>query len=85
MIFQNQEDEMQDYKLSFDPGTSTSMLTDYQLRTTMVSFAYRETDSILVVNYSRDSIAYQFTAKAIDWRKLPALQKGFHWTVDGGR
>jgi len=83
MIFQNQADEMQDYKLSYDTDRYTYTLTDYQQQQIILSLNYRETDSILILKYFKDGKPYQLTSKAIDWKKLPLLQKGFHWTVDG--
>jgi hypothetical protein len=83
MIFQNQQDEMQDYKLSYDIDKYEFILTDYQLHKTVVSFNYRESDSVLLLKYFKDNKQYQLTAKTLDWGKLPAVKKGFHWTTDG--
>ena len=83
MIFQDQGDDMQDYKLSYNKGDSVFVLTDYQLKKTVLSFAYQASDSILTLQYFKNGKENKLTGKAIDWRKLPVLQKGFHWTVDG--
>jgi hypothetical protein len=82
MIFQNREDEMTDYKLSYDMDKYEYVLTDYQLHKIPVHFNYNEADSVLTLQYSNGSKAYQLTGKALDWRKLPALRNNFHWTVD---
>jgi hypothetical protein len=84
MIFQNGEDEMTDYKLSYDMKKYEYVLTDYQLHKTPVHFKYNRSDSILILQYSKDGKAYELNGKALDWKKLPAVRRGFHWTVDGG-
>ena len=83
MIFQDQADKMIDYKLSYDKAKSLLIITDYQLQKTIMQFSYLSSDSILSLQYFKNQKDFQLTGKAIDWRALPALQKGFHWTVDG--
>lgn len=82
LVFQDQQDQMQDYKLSYDASRSSYMLTDYQLRQIPVDISYNKKDSVLMINYSRNAQPVRISAHATDWRKLPALRKGFHWTVD---
>ena len=83
MIFQDREDEMTDYKLSYDIDKYEYVLTDYQFHKTSIHFNYNRSDSVLILQYSGDGKAYQITGKALDWRKLPAVRTNFHWTVDG--
>ena len=82
MIFQYSNDGMKDYKLSYDKAKSIFVLTDYDLKQTILHFSYQPSDSILSLEYLKEGKETVTTGKAIDWRKLPALQKGFHWTVD---
>ena len=82
MIFQNREDEMTDYKISYDTGKYEYVLTDYQLHKIPIRFRYNEADNILTLQFSNSGKAFQLTGKALDWRKLPALGNSFHWTVD---
>ena len=82
LIFQDQADKMIDYKLSYDTNKSQLSITDYQLQKTIMQFSYFPTDSILRLQYFRNQKEFQLTGKAINWRELPALQKGFHWTSD---
>ncbi len=84
LIFQDQEDETQDYKLSYDKDSSLFILTDYQLHKTILSFTYRQTDSVLILQYFKDGKEYKLAGKALDWRKLPLVKKRFHWTSDEG-
>jgi hypothetical protein len=82
MIFQDQQDNMQDYKFSYDHHLYQYVLTDYQLHKTPLSLGYNEKDSILTMKYTKSGQLTQIKAKAIDWRKLPVLKRGFHWTTD---
>mgnify|MGYP001596322252 CR=1 FL=1 len=84
MIFQDQEDNMQDYKLGYDKDSAVFILTDYQLHRILVPFTYRSSDSILTIQYSKNGKEYKLAGKALDWRKLPAVKKRFHWTSDEG-
>jgi hypothetical protein len=40
-------------------------------------------DSIFELLYLNEGQEFMLTAKALNWRKLPALQKQFHLTMDG--
>ena len=83
MIFQDQQDRMQDYKLNFDINTYEYILTDYKLHTIRISMDYAEKDSILTVRFNQGGKEQQITGKSLDWRKLPVLRRSFHWTIDG--
>ena len=78
MIFQDQQDEMIDYKLVYDAGKKEYVLVDYNMKKEPVWLEYNTADSTLQVSFRLN----QLTGKALDWRKLPALKKEFHWTVD---
>lgn len=82
MIFQDQQDEMADYKLSATSKPGEYLLTDYQMRQTTLHLTYNGTDSVLIIQYSKGGQLNQITGKALDWRKMPALKKEFHWTID---
>lgn len=82
MIFQDREDEMTDYKLTYDIDKYEYVLTDYQMHKTAIHFNYNQSDSVLILQYSKDGREYKLTGKVLGWRKLPAVRKGFHWTVD---
>lgn len=81
MIFQDREDRMQDYKLTYS-SSNKLIITDYQKNETELTIRYDFHDSILVLQYNKANKLHQLTGKAIDWKKLPALQKGFRWMMD---
>jgi hypothetical protein len=82
LIFQNQQDAMQDYKFDFDAQKNTFSLTDYQLNKKELVVAYQPGDSLLTLEYQQGGKQVRMAGKALDWKKLPALHKSFHWTVD---
>ncbi|MGG9963624.1 hypothetical protein [Ferruginibacter sp. SUN106] len=83
IIFQDQGDIMKDYKLSYDKADTTLTITDYEFKQTVLSYTYQTADSILTLEYLTNDKPIKLIGKAINWRKLPALQKNFHWTMDG--
>ncbi|MFM9944819.1 MAG: hypothetical protein ACKVQB_06255 [Bacteroidia bacterium] len=78
IIFQNTNDEMQDFKLEIDKNTNQFVLTDYELNQTKHPFIWNSKDRILKIQFEKNKLE----AKAIDWKKLPVLQTQFHWTID---
>lgn len=80
MIFQDPQDRMQDFKLDHDGNTW--MLIDYDKRVVPVLLDFNPSDSILLLKYKPGADSVTIKAKSIEWKTLPALQKGFHWTVD---
>jgi hypothetical protein len=83
IIFQDQQDAMKDYKLAYDKNNSQFVLTDYSMKQTMLLFTYRQTDSVLTLQYFDHGKEIMLIGKTINWRVLPALRKSFHWTIDG--
>jgi hypothetical protein len=83
IIFQDQQDGMKDYKLAYDKGNFKLVLTDYRMQQTILLFNYKETNGDLTLQYFDHGKELFLLGKTIDWRALPALQKNFHWTVDG--
>ncbi len=83
MIFENKQDSMRDYKFDYNSKRDEYILHDrYQRTIRRVTLTYIERDSILLVRFHDITGGTTFETKAIDWRKLPALKKGFHWTTD---
>ncbi|MDP2386691.1 MAG: hypothetical protein Q8M29_10000 [Bacteroidota bacterium] len=84
IIFQNQRDEMQDYKLEVDQLKSKLVLTDYSLKQIDLTYSYSAKDSMLVFDYYEKKIKFNVRAKTLNWKKLPALKRGFHFRSDSG-
>jgi hypothetical protein len=73
---------MQDYKLSFNKQQQLFILQDYRLKHSTLKYSYSVADSLLSLQYFKEGKEYLLIGKGLDWSKLPALQKSFHWTVE---
>jgi hypothetical protein len=82
MIFQNQQEEMQDYQLTYDTSHHLLILKDYQLEETILRYNYSSRDSLLLLRYEKNGQDYELTGRQLNWKKLPAVKNEFHWTVD---
>jgi hypothetical protein len=82
IIFQNQQDEMTDYKLDINQIKNSFILTDYGLNKIKMNYTYSKKDSLLIICYNTNGVTTTLKTKTINWQKLPALQKQFHWMVD---
>jgi hypothetical protein len=82
MIFQNQQEEMQDYQLTYDTSHQLLILKDYQLQETILRYNYSSRDSLLSLRYKMNGQDYELTGRQLNWRELPAVKNEFHWTVD---
>ncbi len=82
LIFQNSNDEMQDYKLDIDTINKEFILTDYQLNKTTIPYDFNEQDSILSLQFSHGINKFTLKGKYLNWKNLPALQNDFHWRVE---
>lgn len=82
MIFQNQQEEMQDYQLTYDTSHQLLILKDYQLQETILRYNYSSRDSLLSLRYKMNGQDYELTGRQLNWRELPVLKNEFHWTID---
>lgn len=80
LIFENEQEEMQDLRLDIDTIKKHFLLSDYEGNTTMLDYFYDPRDSVLELTSVDKKL--NLRAKAIDWKHLPALKDEFHWIVD---
>ncbi len=78
LIFQNTKDEMSDYSLKINRQEQIFTLTNYHSENFDFNFSFSATDSILTLQ--KDSLILK--GKMIDWKKMPALQQQFHWSIE---
>lgn len=78
IIFQSKNNEMTDYHFKIDTLQKKLLLQDYHKKTIGVDYDYIKKDSTLILKFKN----YCIVSKAINWRKLPALQKQIHYTID---
>lgn len=82
LIFQNKEQQMQDYKLEVNPKEQRLTIVDYSNKKTFFNYRYSKKSKQLELELLPKSTKSIHYFKSIDWRKMPLLQKQFHWTVD---
>jgi len=83
LIFQTLQDEMLDYRLTVNKATNQFILTDYQLKETTCRFRFDESGGVIELQNPFLKSDRMIRARAIEWKKLPALQDGFNWTLEG--
>ena len=83
IILQNQQGQMQDFKLEVNQVKQQLLLTDYQLKQTNMAYTHHPKDSTLTLQYTKQRQRIQLQTKAINWRNLPTIKTQFHWRVDG--
>jgi hypothetical protein len=79
-IFEDNEENMQDFKLQTNTITQQIQLTDYTGKHTTIK--YNAGDSLITLNYTLNNKFCSIQAKPLNLKKMPLLQDGFNWTVD---
>ena len=80
IIFQMINDDMLDFKLEIDQVAQRCTLTDYSGGQCVLNYRYsKKTENLEILSTLGTPL---LTTKTLNWRKLPVLQKQFHWTVD---
>lgn len=82
LIFQNSKEDMIDYELSINQEKQILILRDYQKKIYNLKYKFDSKRKILWLEYSANNQNYQLKTKTLDWEKLPALQRQFHWAMD---
>lgn len=82
IIFQDAQQQMRDYKFDYNDSLHMYVMSDYQRNKIPVVTKYQEADSVLNLEYVQRGNIIKVSGKALNWRTLPAVRKGFNWTVD---
>jgi hypothetical protein len=82
LIFQDAQQQMSDYKFDYSDSLHMYVMTDYQRNKIPVATRYQEADSVLILEYKQRGNTIQLMGKALNWKALPAVRKGFHWTAN---
>ncbi len=80
LIFQYDDDSMEDFHLEIDPDQHQFLLTNYDGEIIFLEYKYLETQKILELK--SPDLGLTIYSKSLPWRDLPLLQPLFHWTVD---
>lgn len=82
LIFQDNNDEMLDFKVEIDQVNKQMILIDYDQKHQQIKYKYLPKTGELIVEMGENSNENELRFKKTEWRNLPLLQKQFHWTVD---
>ena len=78
IIFQGKNNVITDYHFEMDSIKKQLLLQDYKKNTIYVDYDFTKKDSTFRLRFKN----YSIVSKAINWRKLPALQNQTHYTID---
>lgn len=79
LIFQDENDQMSDYRLEIDPLKNEMYVSDYN--GSIKTLHYLRSHNNLSISLPSDS-QKTINCKLLDHSSLPLLQHQFHWTVD---
>ncbi|MBP6432790.1 MAG: hypothetical protein KA319_13580 [Ferruginibacter sp.] len=80
IIFEDNYENMQDFKLQTNTITQQLQLTDYNGKHTTIK--YNAGDSLITLNYTLNNKFCSIQARPLNLKKMPLLQDGFNWTVN---
>jgi hypothetical protein len=81
IIFQKEDDTMVDYFFEINEGTRRLEIRDYENKRIHVTYNYDEKAGALQLSFANKS-NWIIGSKALNWKALPAVQDGMHYTID---
>ncbi len=81
IIFQKQDDTMVDYYFEINPGMKQLNIQDYKHNRISVVYNYDEKAGALQLIFGNKE-KWIVLSTSLDWKALPALQDGMHYTID---
>jgi hypothetical protein len=81
IIFQKEDGSMIDYFFTIDPTMKQMEIHDYKNNKITVTYNNNEKGSALQLIFSNKQ-QWIIQSRSLNWRALPALQDGMHYTVD---
>lgn len=82
LIFQNADESLQDFKLQIDEHSKVLSLLDYEGKRFQLHYDYDPSARTMRLQYFHQEAEYLLEAQELEWQSLPALQDGFHWSID---
>lgn len=81
IIFQKEDDTMVDYFFEMNEGAKQMEIRDYENNKIAVTYNYDENTGALQLIFANRS-NWTIGSKALNWKALPAVQDGIHYTID---
>ena len=72
---------MVDYFFEINEGARQMEIRDYENNKIVVTFNYNEKEGALQLSFGNKA-NWIIQSKALNWKALPALQDGMHYTID---
>jgi hypothetical protein len=80
IIFQKEDESMVDYFFEINAGAKQMDICDYQNNKISVTYNYDEKEAALQLTFGNKA-KWVIGSKALNWKALPALQDGIHYTI----
>ena len=77
-IFQYEDDSMEDFHLEIQQNKL--ILTNYDEEKIELDYSYSDASKTLEIKSKE--FGWTIYGQAINWREMPLMKEGFHWTVD---
>jgi len=81
IIFQKEDDTMVDYFFEINEGAKQLEIRDYENNRITVTYNYDEKAGALQLTFANKS-NWTIGSKVLNWKALPAVQDGIHYTID---
>jgi hypothetical protein len=81
IIFQKEDETMVDYFFEMNAGAKQMDIRDYENNKISVTYNYDEKEGALQLMFENKT-KWTIGSKALNWKALPALQDGMHYTID---
>lgn len=81
IIFQKEDDTMVDYFFEINEDARQMTITDYENNKIAVTYSSDEKRGALQLTFDNKA-NWIIQSKALNWKALPALQDGIHYTID---
>lgn len=81
LIFQDNYDEMEDFKMEINSAKNEILISEYSGQTNVIQFSYDKKNDILTIDLPFDN-KRKLNCRKINTQKLPIMEEHYHWLVD---
>ncbi len=78
IIFQDENDKMTDYHFKLNKQKKQLIIENYKQNSFVANYEFTKKDSTFRLNFKN----YFIVSKAINWKKFPAINSKWHYTID---
>ena len=81
LIFQDNYDEMEDFKMEINSAKNEILISEYSGQTNVIQFSYDKKNDILTIDLPFDN-KRKLNCRKINTQKLLIMEEHYHWMVD---